>query len=152
MPGTPPEPARTRLAQARGDLPDPVAFEAALERSRAALDELAARTAELEAAMPEQLEGALEAAMRAEVLPVARHIAELRGLAAQTIRRLERLQGDLDAERRARVEDLAVLVDVVASGWSGVASRLDRLERLLEGRPGADVYPIMARHERASGA
>ena len=102
--------------------------------------------------MPERLEGALEAAMRAEVLPVARHIAELRGLAAQTIRRLEHVQGELDAERRARVEDLAVLVDLVASGWSSVASRLDRLERLLEEQPAADVYRITARHERASGA
>jgi hypothetical protein len=92
------------------------------------------------------------------VLPVARHIAEVRGLSGQTIRRLERLQGDLDAERRVRVEDLALLVDLVASGWRGVERRLDRLERVLdridrasEGRPVAEVYRIEDR-ERKPGA
>jgi len=63
------------------------------------------------------------------VLPVARHIAEIRGLLNQTIRRLERIEGDLLAERHARVDDLALLVDLVSSGWRGVDARLARLER-----------------------
>ena len=66
--------------------------------------------------------------MRVEVLPVARHIAEIRGLLNQAIRRLERLEGDLLAERHARVDDLALLVDLVSSGWHGVDARLERLE------------------------
>ena len=66
--------------------------------------------------------------LRAEVLPVARHIAEIRGLLNQAIRRLERLEGDLLAERHARVDDLALLVDLVSSGWRGVDARLERLE------------------------
>ena len=66
--------------------------------------------------------------MRAEVLPVARHIAEIRGLLNQAIRRLERVEGDLLAERHARVDDLALLVDLVSSGWRGVDARLARLE------------------------
>jgi hypothetical protein len=70
--------------------------------------------------------------MRAEVVPVARQLAEVRGLSAQTIRRLEGLQGDFAAERRARVEDLALLVDLVSSGWRSVERRLDRLERTLD--------------------
>jgi hypothetical protein len=99
--------------------------------------------------------------MRAEVLPVARHIAEVRGLSAQTIRRLERLQADLDAERLARVEDLALLVDLVSSGWRSVERRLDRLERILdrlerslEDRPVASLYRIEERrgHELRPGA
>jgi hypothetical protein len=40
----------------------------------------------------------------------------VRGLSGQTIRRLERLQGDLAAERKARVEDLALLVELITSG------------------------------------
>jgi hypothetical protein len=66
--------------------------------------------------------------VRTEVLPVARHIAEIRGLLNQAIRRLERIDGDLLAERHARVDDLALLVDLVSSGWRGVDARLARLE------------------------
>jgi hypothetical protein len=56
----------------------------------------------------------------------------VRGLSGQTIRRLERIQGDIAAERKARVEDLALLVELIASGWRGVERRLDRLERVLD--------------------
>ena len=65
------------------------------------------------------------------------------------------MQGDLLAERKARVEDLALLVELISSGWRGVERRLDRLERILdrleralEDRPSAAVYRI----ERKPGA
>jgi hypothetical protein len=74
----------------------------------------------------------LQKGLREEVLPVARHLAEVRGLSGQTIRRLERLQTDLASEKRARVEDLALLVDLITSGWKGVEKRLDRMERVLD--------------------
>ena len=150
------ERARVRLAAAgEGERLDS-SLEALLERARAGLEALAVSTAELEEGMPERLETALQQGLREEVLPVARHLAEVRGLSAQTIRRLERLQGDLAAERKARVEDLALLVDLIASGWRGVEKRLDRLERVLdrleralEERPAAAaVYRI----ERKPGA
>jgi hypothetical protein len=51
------------------------------------------------------------------------------------IRRLERLEGDVLAERHARIDDLALLVDLVSSGWHGVSARLDRLERTNGGSP-----------------
>ena len=38
------------------------------------------------------------------------------------------MEGDLLAERHARVDDLALLVDLVSSGWRGVDVRLERLE------------------------
>lgn len=139
--------------------PDQAAMDTALERARAALETFAESAAELQATVPERVGGAIEDALRNEVLPVARHIAEVRGLSAQTIRRLERLQGDLDAERTARVEDLALLVDLVASGWRGVERRLDRLERImdrveraLEDRPVASLYRIEDRQELRPGA
>jgi hypothetical protein len=58
------------------------------------------------------------------------------------IRRLERIDGDLLAERHGRVDDLAVLVDLVTSGWQSVDDRLARLERSLESGNGAVVYRI----------
>ena len=141
--------AHTRLVEARAEGPSRVELEAALERAEVALGSLAQTAAELEAAVPERLGSALEEGMRAEVLPVARHIAEVRGLTGQVVRRLEALQGEIAAERRERLEDLALLVDLIGSGWRGVERRLDRAERILdrierglEERPGAALYRI----------
>jgi hypothetical protein len=64
------------------------------------------------------------------VLPVGRQVAEIRGLLNQAIRRLERLEGELLAERHARVDDLALMVDLVTSGWRALDTRIERLERL----------------------
>ena len=150
------ERARIRLADARAGETDRAALEAAVERARDQLESFAQAAAELEVTVPERISVAIEESLRREVLPVARQLAEVRGLSAQTIRRLERLQGDLDAERAARVEDLALLVELVASGWRGVERRLDRLERILdrlerslEDRPIASLSRV---EDRKSGA
>ena len=124
------ERAKQRIADAAAGRPASAALEAALERSREQIEALAAAAAELEASIPEQVGSAVRDGVRTEVLPVARHIAEIRGLLNQAIRRLERLEGDLLAERHARVDDLALLVDLVSSGWRGVDTRLQRLEQL----------------------
>ena len=138
---------------------DPAEADATLERARAALESLADRAAELEAVVPERLGAALADAMRAEVLPVGRHVAEVRGLSNATIRRLERLQLDVAAERKARVDDLAVLVELVRAGWDGVERRLahvegslERLVRSLEDRPVAELYRLEDRQGRSAGA
>jgi hypothetical protein len=122
------ERAKQRIADAAAGRPAPGAIEAALERSRDQIEGLAATAAELEASIPAHVGHAVRDGLRAEVLPVARHIAEIRGLLNQAIRRLERLEGDLLAERHARVDDLALLVELVSSGWHGVDARLQRLE------------------------
>jgi hypothetical protein len=126
------ERAKQRIADAAAGRPEPALLEAALERSREQIEALAAAAAELEASIPEQVSAAVRDGLRTEVLPVARHIAEIRGLLNQAIRRLERLEGDLLAERHARVDDLALLVDLVSSGWRGVDARLQRLEQSLD--------------------
>jgi hypothetical protein len=104
--------------------PDPAVMEAALERARAAVEALAQTTAELQAGLPE----AVQDGLREHFRPSARHLAEVRGLMNQVIARLERLETDLLAERNARVDDLALLVDLIASGWRGVDQRLARIE------------------------
>lgn len=149
--------AQARIADARAAKPEVADLAAALEGARTALDELAGRAAELETSVPVRLGAAIEEGMRAEVIPVARNLAEVRGLSGQTIRRLERLQGDLDAERRARVEDLALLVELISSGWRAVERRLDRLERSfdrlersLEDSPVAQVYRLQDHQSGAS--
>ncbi|HEY7003614.1 MAG TPA: hypothetical protein VH281_04980 [Gaiellaceae bacterium] len=126
------ERARMRLAQTGESRPDDATLQALLERARAGLEALAVTTAELETGLPERLDSSLQKGLREEVLPVARHLAEVRGLSGQTIRRLERLHADLASERKARVEDLALLVDLITAGWRGAEKRLDRIERILD--------------------
>ena len=129
------ERARERIAQAAEGKPDAAAVDATLERTRQGLEELAAAAAELEATLPEKVGAAVRDGVAAEARPVARQIAEVRGLMNQVLRRLERLEGDVLSERHARIDDLALLVDLVSSGWHGVSERLDRVERATLGAP-----------------
>jgi hypothetical protein len=129
--------AQQRLEDAAAGRTDPAAFDAALERARHAVESLAATTARFEAGLPE----AIQDGLRQHFRPSARHLAEMRGLTSQTIRRLERIEGDLLAERHARVDDLALLVDLIASSWRSVEERLTKLEEGLT-RDGAVVYRL----------
>jgi hypothetical protein len=136
------ERANERLRQAAEGRTDPAVAEAAIERARHQVESLAETAAHLEATLPDRVGEAVQAGIRDQVLPVARHIAEVRGLSANTVRRLERLETDLLAERHARVDDLALMIDLIASGWRGVDERLARLERALGTDEGAIVYRI----------
>ncbi len=127
------ERAKARIAEAAAGRVAPAQLEAALERARAQIESLAETAAELEGTLPAKISAAVQDGLRAEVLPVARNLAEIRGLLNQAIRRLERLEGDLLAERHARIDDLALLVDLVSSGWKGVSDRLERVERATTG-------------------
>jgi ABC-type transporter Mla subunit MlaD len=134
------EQARRRIDDARGAGTSTSRFEAALERSRAEVESLARATAELEESLPDRVSAAMREGLAQEVVPVARSLAEIRGLLNQAIRRLERLEQELLAERSARIEDLAVLVELVSSGWQGVDVRLQRLEDGV----GGNVVPLRA--------
>jgi hypothetical protein len=116
------------LDRARSRLADQPAMDAALERARAAVEALAQTTAELEAGLPVAIQDGLKEHFR----PSARHLAEVRGLMNQVIRRLEGLETDLLAERNARVDDLALLVDLIASGWESVNARLVEIDAKLD--------------------
>ena len=136
------ERANERLQQLAEGRVEPAAVDAALERARDQIEALAETTATLEATLPQRVGDAVEDGMREQVLPVARHLAEVRGLSAQLIRRLERIEGDLLGERHARVDDLGLLIDLITSGWRGVDERLARLEKTLGADEGAVVYRI----------
>ena len=112
--------AQQRIEDAAAGRTDPAAFDATLQRARHAVESLAATTARFEAGLPE----AIQDGLRQHFRPSARHLAEVRGLTNQVIRRLERIEGDILTERHARVDDLALLVDLIASGWRSVEERL----------------------------
>ena len=138
------ERAKARIAAAAAGRAAPAEIEAALERARTQIEALAEATAQLEGTLPEKIGAAVHDGLRAEVLPVARNLAEIRGLLNQAIRRLERLEGDILAERHARIDDLGLLVDLVSSGWKGVSDRLERVEHAIDEQAAAEHPPYVA--------
>jgi chromosome segregation ATPase len=131
------------------------ALNAVLERTRAQLEGLAESARETADSLPDRVQEGL----REQVVPVGRNLAEIRGLMNQVIRRMEALEKDALADRHARVDDLALLVDLISSGWKGVDARIARIEaamtRLEEGlqeRGGAIVYRIEDRRPDAANS
>ena len=120
---------------------DGAALDALLVRAREQVEALAAATSALEESLPSRVEEAVQG----QAQPLGRNLAEIRGLTNQVIRRLERIEGDLLAERHARVDDLALLVDLVSSGWKSVDDRIGSLERSFQTGEGAIVYRIEER-------
>jgi len=131
---------------------DGAALDALLVRAREQVEALATATAALEETLP----GKVQDAVRGEAQPVGRNLAEIRGLMNQLLRRLSSLEGDLLTERNARVDDLAVLVDLVSSGWKGVDARLGRIEAVVnrleqqQDTRGAIVYRMEDRRPDAA--
>jgi two-component sensor histidine kinase len=130
--------AQERIDGAASGRVEQAQVDATLERAREQVEALAATAAELEATLPTRLDSALQEGLREQVRPVGRNLAEIRGLMNQVIRRLERVEGDLLAERHARVDDLALLVELVSSGWRSVDERLTKIEQRLA----SNVVPI----------
>jgi hypothetical protein len=136
------ERARKRLAEAAEGRTQPADVDAVLSRARQGLEDLATAAAELEAGLPEKVGEAVKEGVATAAGPLGRQLAEVRGLMNQVLRRLERLEGDVLAERNARVDDLGLLVDLVTSGWNSVDERLGKLEQHLRAGGGAVVYRI----------
>ena len=89
----------------------------------------------------DELREALRDGLRDEAAPIARRLAEVKGLSHNAARRLERIESTLDAERLARIDDLALLVDLLTEGWRAMNARLDRIEAALAGNT-ATVLPL----------
>ena len=117
----------------RSGEPTDADLSAVVARAKSEIEELSQAAAELRATVPEQVSEGIREAIEAEVLPVARHIAEVRGLSSQLLLRLERTQSAIESEREARVDDLDVLVDLLVSSWQGIDARLSRIEAKLDG-------------------
>ena len=80
----------------------------------------------------DEIREALKAGLREEAAPISRRLAEVKGLSNNAIRRLENIEATIELERNARVDDLALLVELLTEGWRGLNARLDRIEALLE--------------------
>ena len=89
----------------------------------------------------EELREALRDGLREEAAPISRRLAEVKGLSWNAIGRLERLEQTIEAEREARIDDLALLVEVLTEGWRSLNARLDRIETAL-GTPADNVFTL----------
>lgn len=122
----------------RYSLPPEIA--AALDRARLQVEALADTADELQVVLPDAVGTALRDGLREEAAPLSRRLAEVKGLSNQMIRRFERLETDLLAERHARVDDLGLLVELITSQWRAMNERLDRIEQALD--PQGVVVPL----------
>ncbi|HEX2045081.1 MAG TPA: hypothetical protein VHF23_05590 [Gaiellaceae bacterium] len=121
------------------------------------LERMAAAAAELEARLPEGVGSVVYEALRVEVRPVAEHVAEIGSLFERLLRRLDLVGTDVESERRERVEDVALLTELITAGWRGVDRRLARLERIIArleeregGRPAGRVIRLDDHQSRTS--
>jgi hypothetical protein len=123
----------------RYSLPPEIA--AALERARLQIEALAQTADELQVVLPDAVGSALRDGLREEAAPISRRLAEVKGLSNNAIRRLEGIEATLEAERGARVDDLALLVELLTEGWRTMNARLDRIEAALAREP-SNIVPI----------
>lgn len=119
--GAPPYPRRVEVLPA---IPPGVGTDELLERLRAT-------AAELEASLPEGVGSVVYEALRVEVRPVAQHVAELGALFERLLARVEQVSTSVEDERRDRLQDVALLTELVTSGWRSVDRRLARLEQVV---------------------
>lgn len=87
--------------------------------------------AELETRLPQDLSSIVYEALRVEVQPVSRHVAELDGLYKLISAQLEDMRLAIARERSERLEDVALLSELVSEGWRSADRRLARLESML---------------------
>src|SRR5690348_782142 len=99
----------------------------------------------------DELRKALQEGLREEAAPIGRRLAEVKGLQNNALGRLGRIEATLESERRARVDDLALLVDLLVDGLKATNARLVRIEELLlaqaeveaaPAEPAAEVYRL----------
>jgi len=101
----------------------------------------------------DEIREALRDGLREEAAPISRRLAEVKGLSNNAIRRLENIESTLDAERNARVDDLALLVELLTEGWRAMNARLERIEALLQPvEPTAEVYRLTDRFTPSADA
>ena len=96
----------------------------------AEIEEVKEIAADLRAVLPTRIEAAVQRALEAHegAGTVDTRVAELHALAIDTAQRTRALAADVRADRVSRVEDLEVVVDLLAEGLGAVRGDVARLE------------------------
>jgi hypothetical protein len=113
----------------RGLHPVPVPVDSDPDAARdELLETFTAAAAKLEQRLPEDVGNVVYEAVRVEVRPMAQHLAQMEQLFQQVVRRIDEVG---ESERRERLDDVALLIELITTGWRTVDRRLGRLERML---------------------
>jgi hypothetical protein len=117
------------------------------------LGRFAEAAAELESSLPAEVGSVVYEALRVEVRPVAQHVASLQGVFEELADELRHLRREVTAERRDRVDDVALQVDLLRASWQGVDRRLGRIERMLarKDEPRRDAGHVVRIEDRRAG-
>jgi Bacterial regulatory proteins, lacI family len=115
-----------------------------VERAREGLLEAFARAvSEFEETVPQGVSTVVYEALRVEVAPVAQRVGHIDDLVDQLATVIRELGDYAIVERRERLDDVKLLVDLIVTGWQGVDRRLGRIERMLERmQPAASQLPF----------
>ena len=111
---------RFALAALHDVLPRPLAA----DEERMADDEIAVHEGQL--ALPASGE---PAAQLPAPSPSDAALVQLSSVLSELAEAVRDLRRETDAERRERVDDLAVLIDLITTGWQGLDARLGRIEK-----------------------
>jgi hypothetical protein len=87
---------------------------------------------ELERRLPDEVGGIVFEAVRVEVQPVTRHLAQMADLIDELRVVVSRTDSIVGEERRARLDDLQLITELIVTGWQTMDRRLARVERMLE--------------------
>jgi hypothetical protein len=90
----------------------------------------------------DEIREALREGLREEAMTLNRRVAEIKGLSNNAIRRLAGIEAMIESERNARLDDLALMIDLLTEGWRAMALRLERIEAALEHQP-SNVVPLV---------
>ena len=120
------EAVQDRVLAVLSDL-DPEQTRAVQRYALAALHDVLERPAERAAEAAAALQPAVSPPAPAGAPDAA--LAELGSVLGELAEAIRDLRRETDTERRERVDDLAVLIDLITTGWQGLDARLGRIER-----------------------
>jgi hypothetical protein len=116
-----------------GSTLEPLPVQASLDRTHRQLLETFAETAAgLEAKLPEDVGSVVYEALRVEVRPVTARLAQMGALVEHLLERLGAADEGRALERKERLDDVALITELIVAGWRSVDRRLGRLERMIE--------------------
>ena len=90
--------------------------------------------APLDVGPPEALGSLVYEALRVEVGPVAQNVQQMQTLVDGLVKGLADIASGVGKGREERLDDLALLTELIVTGWRTVDRRLARIERALDER------------------
>jgi hypothetical protein len=98
--------------------------------------------------LPLDVGGLVYEAVRLEVRPVSENLRAMQLLVDRLVAALERMGDGIEHERKERLEDVALVTELLVNGWRNVDRRLGRLERMIERQQRSRPTEGAVRHVR----